>query len=191
LIGEQSENTLFRHLLVLQKAPKKIARLSSPRPARRRVVVFAQTFLTFISGGERFNVSINPPKSDGGDVEEFLTEGLPAQGETDFFETNISSLIFGRGKVEKKKRTKPFHAAYLVRGSRGAAAKARRTLAPRPYRGPNSCFSHLKTRQTSSKRVLAGSSRGDGEPFSFKPFYLSQLCTGARNECELNNGAWR
>ena len=41
---------------------------------------------------QKASVSTNPPKSGGGDVVEDLRKGLPAQGETGFFETSSSSL---------------------------------------------------------------------------------------------------
>jgi len=40
--------------------------------------------------------------------------------------------------------------------------KKRKTLAPRPKRGPTPCVPPLKSRQTSNERAIARSSRGDG-----------------------------
>jgi len=40
--------------------------------------------------------------------------------------------------------------------------KERKTLAPRPKRGPNPCVPSLKSRQTSNERAIARSTRGGG-----------------------------
>ena len=110
---------------------------------------------------QKASVFTNPLKSGGGDVVEDLREELPAQGERTFIETSTSSLA---GSKQKTNDSVPRCA--MVRGSRGAAAKERKTLALRPYRDPRSCFPHLKKCQTSSARVFTSSSRGDEEPFS-------------------------
>jgi hypothetical protein len=88
--GEQTENTLFRPCFKAQ---------DSGFPRRR----FTPNFFDI----QKASVFTNPPKSGGCDVVEDLCEGLPAQGEKDFFETSILSLAGS----EKKKRTTPFHAA--------------------------------------------------------------------------------
>jgi hypothetical protein len=54
---------------------------SRPKTAAFRAVVLPQNFFDI----QKATVFTNPAKSGGGDVEEDLREGLPAQGEKDFF----------------------------------------------------------------------------------------------------------
>jgi hypothetical protein len=72
---EQSEKTLFCHFFKAQDNDFPLFR-------------FTPNFFDI----QKTSDFTNPPKSGGGDVVEDLRKGLPAQGETGFFETSISSL---------------------------------------------------------------------------------------------------
>jgi hypothetical protein len=69
---------------------------------------------------QKASVFTNPRKSGGGDVLKDLRKGLPAQGETGFFETSISSRA-----GSKEKTNDPISRRAMVRGSRGAGCGKR------------------------------------------------------------------
>jgi len=100
---EQSEMTLFCHLFKAQY---------SGFPRRR--------FTPNLFDIQKASVFTNPRKSGGGDVLKDLRKGLPAQGETGFFETSISSRA-----GSKEKTNDPISRRAMVRGSRGAGCGKR------------------------------------------------------------------